>query len=115
MEVRRVDGGGLVCAACERADTPWRRLRGLLGRTLTDDAGLLITPCRSVHMLGMRYAIDAVFLDRELRVLRVAADLRPGRMAGQRGARSVLELPAGVCARIGLRVGDRLVLQSRVR
>ena len=47
----------------------------------------------------MRFAIDAVFLDRDLRVLDVAAGARPWRMAGRRGARAVLELPAGEAAR----------------
>jgi uncharacterized membrane protein (UPF0127 family) len=61
-------------------------------------------------MWFMRFAIDAVFLDADDRVLRVAADLRPWRVAGCRGARAVVELAAGECARVGLREGDTLVL-----
>jgi uncharacterized protein len=61
-------------------------------------------------MWFMRFAIDAVFLDADDRVLRVAADLRPWRVAGCRGARAVVELAAGECARVGLREGDMLVL-----
>ena len=107
--VLRTAAGRLVCPRCELADTPWRRLRGLLGRDLPADAGLLIRPSSSVHMLGMRYAIDAVFLDREQRVLRIAAGLAPWRLASCRGARAVLELPSGACAAAGLREGDVLV------
>ena len=62
-------------------------------------------------MWFMRFAIDAVFLDADNRVLRIAADLRPWRVAGRRGARAVVELAAGECARVGLREGDRLVLR----
>jgi uncharacterized membrane protein (UPF0127 family) len=58
----------------------------------------------------MRFPIDAVFLDRDLVVLKVAADLRPWRTAAQRGARAVLELPAGEASRAQLQPGDRLVL-----
>jgi uncharacterized protein len=58
----------------------------------------------------MRFPIDAVFLDRDLRVLRVAADLKPWRAAGCRGARAVLELTAGESERRGVRPGDRVVL-----
>lgn len=60
-------------------------------------------------MAFMRFAIDAVFLDRDMRVAKIAADLRPWRLAGARGAKSVVELPAGEAARRGLNVGDRLI------
>ena len=60
-------------------------------------------------MAFMRFAIDAVFLDREMRVVKVAPDLRPWRAAASRGAKSVLEIPAGEAQRRGLSVGDRLV------
>jgi hypothetical protein len=56
----------------------------------------------------MRFSIDAVFLDRADRVVKVAAALRPWRAAACRGARSVLELPAGEAAMRGLRPGVSL-------
>ncbi len=108
VTVRTTDGRELV-AACRVAQTPWTRLRGLLGHELSDDAGLWIRPSNSIHMFFMRYAIDAVFLDREDRVVRITAELAPWRAAMCRGARSVVELPAGTCARLGLEPGDRLV------
>jgi uncharacterized protein len=58
----------------------------------------------------MRFPIDVVFLDRELRVLKVVPRLSPWRFASGRGARAVLELAAGECERRGLRPGDRLVM-----
>ena len=57
-------------------------------------------------MWFMRFAIDAVFLDPESRVLRVAENLRPWRLAGCKGAKAVIELPAGECERVGLAPGD---------
>jgi uncharacterized membrane protein (UPF0127 family) len=85
-------------------------MRGLLGRrNLPSGEGILLKPASSVHMAFMRFAIDAVFLDRDMRVVKIAEDLRPWRMAGARGAKSVLEIPAGEAARRGLSVGDRLV------
>jgi len=62
-------------------------------------------------MWFMRFPIDAVFLDRELRVLRVVENLAPWRVAGCRGAKAVLELPAGEGARVRLAPGDRLALR----
>jgi uncharacterized membrane protein (UPF0127 family) len=61
-------------------------------------------------MFFMKFPIDAVFLDRDLVVLKIVADLRPWKTAAMRGARAVLELPAGEAERAGLRPGDRLVL-----
>ncbi len=99
-----------MCERCLLAETALTRMRGLLGRRqLPSGEGILLKPASSVHMAFMRFAIDAVFLDRELRVVKVAADLRPWRIASARRAKSVLELPAGEAARRGLTVGDRLV------
>lgn len=58
----------------------------------------------------MKFPIDAVFLDRDLVVLKVAADLPPWRTAAERGSKAVLELPAGEAERRDLKAGDRLVL-----
>jgi uncharacterized protein len=103
--------GTLVCSRCEIADTPLRRMRGLLGRrSLEPGEGLLLRPAGSIHTLFMRFPIDAVFCDRELNVLGVAPGLRPWRMAGRRRAKVVIELAAGAAGGVGK--GDRLVLAS---
>ena len=108
MAIER-DGGALVCARCRVAETFWARFRGLqLRAPLADDEGLLIRPCGSVHTLFMRFPIDVVFLDPELVVLAVRPGVRPWRAAAQRGAKAVLELPAGGAERAGLRAGNRL-------
>jgi uncharacterized protein len=106
------DDGSLVCERCLFAETLLSRLRGLLGRAgLERGEGILLRPASSIHMWFMRFAIDAVFLDREGRVLRVTEDLRPWRVAACRGAKAVIELPAGECARVGLAAGDVVVVR----
>jgi uncharacterized membrane protein (UPF0127 family) len=101
--------GPVVCERCVLADSPLRRMRGLLGRKNLDSGhGILIRPAPAIHTWFMRFAIDAVFLDRDLSVLSVRPELRPWRMAGQRGARAVLELPAGEAERRGIEPGDQL-------
>ena len=103
------DPTAVVCDACHVAETPVRRMRGLLGRRgLGPGEGLLLRPAPAVHTWFMRFAIDVVFLDRDMRVLKIAEKVGPWRMSGCRGAASVLELPAGGCAQRGIRVGDRL-------
>jgi uncharacterized protein len=103
------DDGNVVCEHCFLAETALPRLRGLLGRSgLPSGEGMLLRPASSIHTAFMRFAIDAVFLDRGDRVLKVAAELAPWRMAACRGARAVLELPAGEAQRRGLRPGVSL-------
>jgi len=99
-----------VCERCLLAETALTRMRGLLGRReLPSEEGILLKPASSVHMAFMRFPIDAVFLDADVRVVKIAAELQPWRAAGARGAKSVLEIAAGEAARRGLSVGDRLV------
>ncbi len=111
-----VAGTGTVVAERLRlADTHWTRLRGLLGtRELPVGEGLWIRPCRQVHMFGMRYAIDVVFLDDASRIVGLAAELQPWRISPLvKAATSVLELPAGTIARTGLRADQALTLEAR--
>lgn len=102
--------GAVVCSRCAIASTPWKRLVGLMGRSsLAPDEGMLFPGTGSIHMFFMRFAIDAVFCDADMRVLKVARDLRPWRMAGARGAKTTIELPVGAAARV--EAGDELVLE----
>jgi uncharacterized protein len=106
--LRRI-GGEIVCESCEIADTPIRRMRGLLGRTSLDpDQGMLFRPAGSIHTMFMRFPLDVLFCDRDLVVIGVERDLKPWRTAGRKGAKVVVELPVGGAA--GLEPGDRLFL-----
>ena len=99
----------VVCDRCVVADTPLRRLKGLLGRKgLASGEGILLYPASSIHTWFMRFPIDAVFVDRELSVVGISADVAPWHLTGRRRARAVLELPAGECRRRGIEIGDRL-------
>jgi uncharacterized protein len=110
--LRRMDGA-VVCERTSVADSPFTRLKGLLGRDgLERGEGLLLRPASSVHTCFMRFPIDVVWLDRELVVLGIADGLEPWRTSGKRGAKAALELPAGEAARRGLAVGDRLELAA---
>ena len=105
--------GRVVCPSCVVADTALSRLRGLLGRRgLPSGEGLLLRPSPSIHTFFMRFPIDVVFLDRELRVLRVADAVKPWRAVACRGARAVLELAAGEASARGIAVGERLSLRD---
>jgi uncharacterized membrane protein (UPF0127 family) len=102
------DSGAVVAERIEVAKSLRARARGLLGRTgLEPSSGILLDPCSSIHMFFMQFPIDAVFLDRAGRVVKVLPHLRPWRMSPiVFGARRVLELPAGAAQQAGLRKGE---------
>ena len=101
---------GDVLAAADVAEDWKRRSKGLLGRDGYDGA-MVLTRTRSVHTVGMRFAIDVAFCDRDLLVLHVTR-LRPLRLAlPRRGCRTIVEAEAGAFERWGLRPGDHLELR----
>jgi uncharacterized protein len=114
LQARDANSGRLIAARLRPAHTHWTRLRGLLGtRELRPGDGLWLKPCRQVHMFGMRYAIDVVFLDDALRVVHVLSGLAPWRVSPSvRAARSVLELPTGTIAELGIAPGTRIQIDA---
>ncbi len=103
----------MLATRCDVASNVLTRGLGLIPRSgLEEGEALLLPSTRSITMFLMRFAIDALFLDRSWRVVRVAARVRPWVPAlAARGADSVLELPAGTAARTGTQAGDELVLE----
>jgi len=81
----------------------WARFRGLmLSRSLSPGEGLVIPGCSSIHMMFMRYAIDAVFYDQRHQVTKVARRVRPwiGLAWGGRATAGVIELAAGMASQV---------------
>jgi uncharacterized membrane protein (UPF0127 family) len=112
LRLERQDGSP-VCERCLLAETPLTRLKGLLGRReLPGGEGLFLRPASSIHMLFMRFPIDAVWLDRDLNVLKVSPVVAPWRVAACKGAKGVVELPAGEAGRRGIRPGEQLFLRD---
>ena len=83
----------------------------MLRRELGNGSGLVIHPCSSIHMMFMRFPIDAVFYDKEGRVTKVARNVRKwtGLAFGGRGAKGVVELPEGAAE--GIEPGSQLVFE----
>ena len=99
---------GLVLATnVRRAATVRDRMRGLIGRPLSDGEALLLAPCRQVHTFGMTAPIDILFCDAELTVVHVIRRLKPCRMSRICwSARAVIEVRAGAAG--DLAAGDHL-------
>lgn len=92
-----------------------RRLKGLLGTSgLPEKTGLLLEPCDSIHTWGMRYSIDALFLDEENRVLDIGHNLPPNTWGKRvKGARKVLEIQAGRAKQLQIQSGDEILLTGK--
>src|SRR5579871_3223608 len=77
------------------ADTSLERGVGLLKDTgLSEGDGLWIVPCNSIHSFCMKFVFDAIFLDRDLRVVHLVREMKPWRISAIKfSAKSVLELP----------------------
>lgn len=105
--------GTIVCERGAIADCPLARMRGLLGRSeLPAGEGILLLPAPMIHTAFMRFAIDAVFLDAELRIVKLEPGMAPWHTAGASGARAVLELAEGEIERRALAVGHRLATRD---
>ena len=87
----------LVAAHLIQARSIWERAAGLLALPeLRPGEALWLEPCGSIHTWGMRYPIDVLFLNSDLRVLSVWRDVRPWRIAwAPRGTHSAIELRSG--------------------
>lgn len=91
----------------EKADTFCKRLLGLMGRkNLSAGYALMLKPCNAVHMLFMRFPIDAVFIDKEFRIKKIVRNLKPWiGFAICLEAWAVLELNAGEASKLQLSIG----------
>lgn len=109
MKAELTTGGQRTEIDVTVATALFARIRGLLGRSsLPMGQGLLIRPCKGIHTFFMKFPIDAVFLDRDNRIVAYHLSLPPNRITRiYPKAVSVLELAAGT---IGpdVAVGDRI-------
>lgn len=107
--IENVTRGLTIASRVGLAQTSAARRRGLLDVTDLDaESGLWIYPCEAIHTFGMKVPLDALFLDADLQIRKIAPNLRPWRIAGCIAAESVLELRAGTVERTGTQLRDRL-------
>ena len=110
VRVANLTRGTSVADRCRVASSLRQRTVGLLATpSLKPGSGLIIERTQSIHMFFMRYPIDVIFCDRQARVTRTVANLRPWRVIWwARGARDCVELPTGALAMSRTEAGDQL-------
>lgn len=102
-----------VSSRCRFANSVLKRMVGLLNRRgLSEGEGLLLDRCYGIHTFGMRFPIDVLFLDKELRVIRAVPALPPFRTCVVKHAIYVLELPAGSIQRTHTSAGDQIQMRA---
>ena len=97
------------------AETFWQRFCGLMMQPgLNDGEGLLIAPCNSIHMMFMKFPIDAIFLDAANQIKALYSKLNPwtGLSSIHRNAVKVLEIKAGSIEKAGLEIDDILLMEQ---
>jgi hypothetical protein len=109
LRVTNLTRRSLLATRLEVADSAARRSKGLLGRDrLAPGEGLWIVPCESVHTFAMKFPIDLVYLDRNLRIKKLRSAVPPWRLSACLTAHSILELPAGAILSSLSQTGDQL-------
>ncbi len=110
--LRNSTTGKIVATRIDRLSSFLHRAVGLLARTtIRPDEGVWITSCRAIHTIGMRVAIDVIFVNSEGRVIRAVHDVKPNRIAlSCPGAKAVVELGSGALHEVDVLPGDLLEL-----
>ncbi|OQB45741.1 MAG: hypothetical protein BWY02_02429 [bacterium ADurb.Bin157] len=117
IKIMNADNNKIIGDKIKVADTFVKRFRGLmLSQELNENEGMLIKPCNSIHMMFMRYPIDAVFLDSENKVKAVYENLKPwiGITKMHSDVTSVLELKKGRANQTGINNGNILTIEETV-
>ena len=113
--------GTVLASELETAASLWGKFRGLMGRSsLPEGHGLWLPDSNGIHMMFMKFAIDAVFVGRPIAVggSRPVLSVHPALPAWRglvplvRGAHGVLELPVGAIAASGTVVGDLVTIDG---
>jgi uncharacterized protein len=104
---RRSLRGGLTLLVTGDRRSRRRGLAGLDGGALPADCALLFERCRSVHTIGMRFALDLVWIDDGGAVVRVDRAVEPRRVRTCLAARGVIEAAAGEGERFAAALAGR--------
>ena len=120
LRARNLSRSTAIAERLEVADGLWGKFMGLMGRpSLADGAGLWLPESNGIHMMFMRFPIDALFLSRPdpardgARVVVAVRERLPawrGLVPLVRGAHGVIELPVGVIDASGTAEGDQVRL-----
>jgi uncharacterized membrane protein (UPF0127 family) len=119
LRLRRTHDDLVVCDRMSLGESFSERFLGLMGRGSMDAGEGLYLKTSSIHMMFMRFPIDALFVakadERGVRkVVGMRKHLPPWRgiVMPIRGAEGVVEMPAGTLERCGIAIDDAVVFDA---
>ena len=111
MEIRNLSNPDSlhVCYSAKFAKTLVKKGFGLtILYNFKNFDGFLIENCRIIHSIFMRFSFDAVFLDKDLRVIATYSDFKPFRISKfHKKSKYVLELPKGTVKKLKINLFDK--------
>ncbi len=110
MPIVNLTRNTILASSVELANTPLKRMRGLLGRdSLPEGQALLIVPCNSIHMFFMKFTIDVIFLDEKNKIVGLAPKIKPFRLSSVFWKSAcAIELPAGTIEKTNTKFKDQI-------
>ncbi|MFW6152290.1 MAG: DUF192 domain-containing protein [Verrucomicrobiota bacterium] len=92
----------------------FQRMKGLLGRKhFPQGEGLYLEPAPVIHTFFMRFKLDLIFLDSNMRVTCYRKDVKPFQIVhGGKGAHSVVEVESGWLGSGAAAIGAKLNIQA---
>ena len=95
------------------AETFIQRLCGLMFRSsISNDTTFVFYRTSAIHTFFMRFPIDIIFLDRDMKVVDICKLVKPWRMRVCPGSKAVIECSGNVTGKKGLKEGDKLSVLS---
>lgn len=109
-KIKKDETSELLIENLELAESFFARGKGLLGRQqLSANTALWIKPCNNIHTFFMKFTIDCIFVNKQMKVERIASKVKPFRIVGPFWkATSVFETTEGLSEKLNLQIGDQL-------
>ncbi|MCU0666755.1 MAG: DUF192 domain-containing protein [Candidatus Omnitrophica bacterium] len=112
MRITNLTSGVCLAQNAAVADSLFSRMKGLLGKeSLSYGQALILQPCNSVHTFFMKFSLDLIFVNKENRIIKIIANLKPWRLSGvYLQAAYVIEFPAGSLVSSESKEGDTILI-----
>ncbi len=114
VQIFNVAKGAVIARQAKLTVSFGQRMKGLLGQdSLAANEALILKPCSSIHTFFMRFAIDVLFLDKNMQIVRLIQNMPPNRLSPIVWAsKMAIELPAGKISQTNTQVGDKVVFRQ---
>ena len=113
MQIFNRSQNTLIASQAQMATSLAQRTKGLLGRlSLAKNEAMVLKPCSSIHTFFMRFPIDVLFVDRQMRIIRLITNMPPNRLSPIAWASIMaIELPAGKIGQTNTQAGDHIEIK----